>query len=45
MCNERNNRLFNNSHTPNVEFIEKVKFHLYWWLKANNAAFVYDSGG
>jgi len=41
--NDRNNRLFNNSHTLNVELIEKVKFHSYRWLKANNAAFVYGS--
>jgi len=34
---------FNNSHTPNVELIEKVKFHSYWWLKANNATFAYGS--
>ena len=27
--NECNNRLFDNSHTPNVELIEKVKFHSY----------------
>jgi len=39
--NERNNRLFNNSHTPNVEFIEKVKFHSYWWLKANSCGFLF----
>ena len=39
--NERNSRLFDNSHTPTVEFIEKVKFHSYWWLKANNATFVF----
>lgn len=28
--------------------MEKVKFHVYWWLKANNASFVYGcdrSGG
>jgi len=34
-------RLFDNFHTPNVELIEKVKFHSYWWLKANNATFVF----
>jgi hypothetical protein len=39
--NERNNRLFNSSHTPNTELIDKVKFHSYWWLKANNVAFVF----
>jgi len=39
--NERNNRVFNNSHTPNMELIYKVKFHSYWWSKANNVAFVF----
>ena len=41
---ERNN---NNIITPIEELVEKVKFHSYWWLRANNAAFVYGcySGG
>jgi len=38
---ERNNRIFNNVHSFIMEFSEKVKFHAYWWLKANNASFVY----
>jgi len=38
---ERNNRIFNNVHSTIIEFTEKVKFHAYWWLKANNASFVY----
>jgi len=40
---ERNNRIFNNVHTPVIELIDKVRFHSYWWLKANNATFVYGS--
>ena len=39
--NERDNRLFNNSHPPNTELIDKVMFHSYWWLKANNIVFVF----
>lgn len=39
--NEHNSRLFYSSHTPNVELGEKVKFHSYRWLKANNATFVF----
>jgi len=38
---ERNNIIFNNITTPIEELVEKVKFHSYWWLCANNAAFVY----
>jgi len=38
---ERNNRIFYNIYTPTAELVEKVKFHSYWWLRANNAAFVY----
>jgi len=38
---ERNNRIFNNVHSSIMELLEKVKFHAYWWLKANNASFVY----
>jgi len=38
---ERNNRIFNNVVTPIDELVEKVKFHSYWWLRANNAAFVH----
>jgi hypothetical protein len=38
---ERNDRIFNNIITPIKELVEKVKFHSYWWLRANNAAFVY----
>ena len=41
--NERNQRLFNNTQTPIIQLLEKVKFHSYWWLKANNATFVYGS--
>ena len=41
--NERNNMLFNNIETPILQLIDKVKFHLYWWLKANNVTFMYDS--
>ena len=29
-------------YTSNTELIDKVKFHSYWWLKANNAAFVFS---
>jgi len=39
--NERNNRLFNNYHTSITEIMDKVKFHSYQWLKANNVTFVY----
>jgi hypothetical protein len=38
---ECNNKIFNNIITPIEELVEKVKFHSYWWLRANNAAFVY----
>jgi hypothetical protein len=39
--NERNNRFFNNSHSSTHEMLDKVKFHSFWWLKANNATFVF----
>ena len=39
---ERNNRIFNNIYISITEVMEKVKFHSYWWLRANNANFVYD---
>jgi len=38
---ERNNRVFTNVHISIKELKEKVNFHSYWWLKANNASFVY----
>jgi hypothetical protein len=41
--NERNNRLFNNIQTPIDHLLDKVKFHSFWWLKANNTTFVYSS--
>jgi hypothetical protein len=41
--NERNNRLFNNIQTPIDHLLDKVKFILFWWLKANNTTFVYGS--
>ena len=37
---ERNNKLFNNSQLSISELMDKVKFHSYWWLKANNTTFV-----
>ena len=39
--NDRNNRLFNNSHCSTMDLLEKVKFHSYRWLRANNAIFVH----
>jgi len=39
---ERNNRVLNNIKTPILQLLEKVKFHSLWWLKANNAKFVYS---
>jgi hypothetical protein len=41
--NERNNRLFKNIQTPIIALLEKVKHNSFWWLKANNASFVYGS--
>jgi len=38
---EHNNRIFNNVHSTIIELTEKVNFHAYWWLKANNTSFVY----
>jgi len=38
---ERNNRVFKNVETPILQLLEKLKFHSLWWLKANNAKFVY----
>jgi len=26
-----------------MELLDKVKYNSFWWLKANNATFVYDS--
>lgn len=43
LWNERNNRLFHNVHTTTFDLLEKVKHNSYWWLKANNATFVYGS--
>jgi hypothetical protein len=40
---ERNNRIFNNIQTPMDQIMEKVKHHSFWWLKANNATFVFGS--
>ena len=40
---EHNNRLFKNSQLPISEHMDKVKFHSYWWLKANNTTFVFGS--
>jgi len=39
--NERNNKLFNNTETPIEQLLDKVKFHLLWWLKANKTTFVH----
>jgi len=41
--NARNNSIFNNNHTTIEQLLEKVKFHLLWWLKINNVKFVYDT--
>jgi hypothetical protein len=41
--NERNNRLFNNIETPILQLLDKVKFNSFWWLKAKNTTFLYDS--
>jgi hypothetical protein len=41
--NDRNNRIFNNTQTTIDRLLEKIKFHSFWWLKANNANFVYGS--
>ena len=41
--NERNNRFFNNIEIPILQLLDKVKFHSFWWLKANNTMFVYGS--
>jgi hypothetical protein len=38
---ERNNRIFTNVETPINQLLDKVKFHSLWWMKANNAKFVY----
>jgi len=38
--NERNNRLFKNKATSIHQLLEKVKMHLYWWMKAANVVFV-----
>ena len=41
--NDRNNRMYNNSHSSTIELMEKVKSHSYWWLRANNVTFVHGS--
>jgi len=41
--NERNNRLYNNIQTTIEQLVEKVKFHPFWWLKANKANFMYGT--
>jgi len=41
--NERNNRIFKNTQTNIIDLMEKVKYHLFWWLKANNVKFVYGT--
>jgi len=41
--NERNNRLYNNIQTTIEQLVEKVKFHSFWWLKANKANFMYGT--
>ena len=43
LWNERNNKLFNNVQRSMLELLEKVKFNSLWWLKANNATFVFDT--
>jgi len=41
--NERNNKLYNNIQTTIEQLVEKVKFHSFWWLKANKANFMYGA--
>ena len=41
--NERNNRIFKNIQTTMIELMEKVKYNSFWWLKPNNANFVYGT--
>jgi len=41
--NKCNNRIFNNIQTTTEQLVEKLKFHSLWWLKANNATFMYGS--
>jgi len=43
LWNERNNRLFNNVQMSLIELLEKVKFNSLWWLKANNATFIFGT--
>ena len=38
---ERDNKIFNNTYTSITELVEKVQFHSYWCLSANNVTFVY----
>jgi len=38
---KKHNNFFNNICTSITELMEKVKFHSYWWLRANNVSFVY----
>jgi len=38
--NECNNRLYNNIQTTTEQLVEKVKFHSFWWLKANKTNFM-----
>ncbi|AES77986.1 hypothetical protein MTR_7g022630 [Medicago truncatula] len=39
--NEHNNRIFNNIQTPIMQLLDRVKYHSLWWLKVNNATFMY----
>ena len=41
--NERTNRLYNNLQTTIEQLVEKVKFHSFWWLKANKDNFMYGT--
>jgi len=41
--NDRNNIVFNKTQTTIDELLEKVKFHSFWWRKANNANYLYGS--
>jgi len=43
LWNERNNTLFNNVHMSMIELLEKVIFNSLWWLKVNNATFVFGT--
>ena len=43
LWNEWNNRLFNKVQRSMLELLENVKFNSLWWLKANNATFVFGT--